>query len=61
MYTAKLHDGEVEIMIFAQEYEGEHLVVIDDGPARKTAVFLWIDFNRNDWDFDKSQSKQIVL
>lgn len=40
MYRAKLHDGEVEVMILAQEHEGEHLVVIDDGPARKTAEFL---------------------
>lgn len=40
MYKAKLHDGEVEVMILAQEYEGDHLVVIDDGPARKTADYL---------------------
>jgi predicted nucleic acid-binding protein len=40
MYRAKLHDGEVEVMILAQEYEGEHLVVIDDNAARKTAQFL---------------------
>lgn len=40
MYRAKLHDGEVEVMILAQEHEGEHLVVIDDNAARKTAQFL---------------------
>ena len=40
MYKAKLHDGEVEVMILAQEFNGEHLVVIDDGPARKTAEYL---------------------
>ena len=40
MYKAKLHDGEVEVMILAQEYDGEHLVIIDDGPARKTAEYL---------------------
>jgi len=40
MYKAKLHDGEVEVMILAQQHEGEHLVVIDDGPARKTADYL---------------------
>ena len=40
MYKAKLHDGEVEVMILAQEYEGEHLVVIDDGASRKTAEYL---------------------
>ena len=40
MYRAKLHDGEVEVMILAQEHEGEHLVIIDDNAARKTAQFL---------------------
>ena len=40
MYRAKLHDGEVEVMILAQEHEGEHLVVIDDNAARTTAQFL---------------------
>ena len=40
MYKAKLHDGEVEVMIMAQECECEHLVIIDDGAARKTADYL---------------------
>lgn len=40
MYKAKLHDGEVEVMILAQEHQGEHLVVIDDGAARRTAEYL---------------------
>lgn len=40
MYKAKLHDGEVEVMILAQECEDEHLVVIDDGAARRTAEYL---------------------
>ena len=40
MYKAKLHDGEVEVMILAQEHVGEHLVIIDDGAARKTAEYL---------------------
>ena len=40
MYKAKLHDGEVEVMILAQESEMDHLVIIDDSAARKTAEFL---------------------
>ena len=40
MYKAKLHDGEVEVMILAQECEGEHLVIIDDSAARRTADYL---------------------
>lgn len=39
MYKARLHDGEVEVMILAQE-ENADLVVIDDLPARKTAQYL---------------------
>ena len=43
MYKAKLHDGEVEVMILAQEHAGDHLVVIDDYAARKTAEFLGLN------------------
>ena len=39
MYKAKLHDGEVEVMLLAQEIEAD-AVVIDDGAARKTAEYL---------------------
>lgn len=39
MYKAKLHDGEVEVMLLAQEI-GADAVVIDDGAARKTAEYL---------------------
>ena len=39
MYKAKLHAGEVEVMILAQEIDAD-LVIIDDGPARKTAEYL---------------------
>ena len=39
MYSAKLHAGEVEVMILAQKMT-DHLVVIDDRAARKTAEFL---------------------
>ena len=40
MYKAKLHDGEVEVMILAQENEKAELVVIDDNAAKKTAKYL---------------------
>lgn len=39
MYKAKLHDGEVEVMILAQELKAD-LVLIDDNAARKTAIYL---------------------
>ncbi len=42
MYKAKLHDGEVEVMMLAQELHAD-LVVIDDGPARKTAEYLGLN------------------
>ena len=40
MYKARLHDGEVEVMILAQEIGGDVLTVIDDNAARKTARYL---------------------
>ncbi len=39
MYKAKLHAGEVEVMILAQE-KGADLVIIDDDAAKKTARYL---------------------
>ena len=39
MYKAKLHDGEVEVMILAQEQNAD-LVILDDNAAKKTAKYL---------------------
>lgn len=39
MYKAKLHAGEVEVMILAQEQKAD-LVIIDDNAAKKTAKYL---------------------
>lgn len=40
MYQAKLHAGEVEVMILAQEKPPADLVIIDDNAAKKTAKYL---------------------
>ena len=40
MYEAKLRDGEVEVMILAQENPKADLVIIDDNSAKKTAKYL---------------------
>lgn len=40
MYRAKLHDGEVEVMILAQEGRWADLLIIDDNAAKKTAKYL---------------------
>lgn len=40
MYEAKLHDGEVEVMILAQEEPKADLIILDDNSAKKTAKFL---------------------
>lgn len=40
MYQAKLHDGEVEVMILAKEDPQNTTVIIDDNTAKKTAKFL---------------------
>ncbi len=39
MYKAKLHAGEVEVMILAQEKRAD-LVILDDSAAKKTASYL---------------------
>ena len=43
MYQAKLHDGEVEVMILAQENQNNDTVIIDDNAAKKTAKFLGLN------------------
>ncbi len=40
MYKSRLHEGEVEVMILAQESKKVDLVVIDDNAAKKTAKYL---------------------
>lgn len=40
MYQAKLHAGEVEVMILAQQNPKADLVILDDNTAKKTAKFL---------------------
>ncbi len=40
MYQAKLHDGEVEVMILAQQKPPADLVILDDSAAKRTAKFL---------------------
>lgn len=40
MYKAKLHAGEVEVMILAQQKPQADLVVIDDYAAKKAAKYL---------------------
>jgi len=60
MYKAKLHDGEVEVMILAQEYEGDHLVIIDDGPARRTADYLGLTLTGTIGVLIKAKEKGLI-
>ncbi len=39
MYRAKLHEGEVEVMILACEINAD-LIILDDNAAKKTAKYL---------------------
>ena len=60
MYSAKLHDGEVEVMILAEEYGAEHLVVIDDNSARKTAEFLGLNLTGTIGILIKAKRKGLI-
>ena len=42
MYNAKLHAGEVEVMILAQEKNAD-IVIIDDNAAKTTAKYLGLN------------------
>jgi predicted nucleic acid-binding protein len=42
MFSARLHAGEVDVMILAQE-AGAGLVLMDDNAAKKTAKFMGLN------------------
>ena len=60
MYSAKLHAGEVEVMMLAQQSGGEHLVVIDDAAARRTALFLGLTLTGTIGVLIKAREKGLV-
>lgn len=39
LFSARLHAGEVEVLMLAQEYDAD-LLIIDDNAAKKTAKYL---------------------
>ena len=39
MFSARLHAGEIEVLMLAQEY-GADLLILDDNAAKKTAKYL---------------------
>lgn len=45
MYKAKLHAGEVDVMILAQADPKADLVIIDDNAAKKNSKISWINSN----------------
>ena len=59
MYKAKLHAGEVEVMILAQEQKAD-LVIIDDNAAKKTAKYLGLTVTGTLGVLLKAKSRGIV-
>ncbi len=59
MYKAKLHAGEVEVMILAQEQKAD-LVIIDDNAAKKTAKYLGLTVTGTLGVLLKAKNKGIV-
>ena len=59
MYKAKLHAGEVEVMILAQEQKAD-MVIIDDNAAKKTAKYLGLTVTGTLGVLLKAKSRGIV-
>lgn len=59
MYKAKLHAGEVEVMILAQEQKAD-LVIIDDNAAKKAAKYLGLTVTGTLGVLLRAKSKGIV-
>lgn len=60
MYQAKLHDGEVEVMILAREISAD-LLIIDDQAAKKTAKFLGFQVTGTLGVLLKAKSQKIIM
>ena len=61
MYRAKLHSGEVETMILAQQKSFQaDLVILDDLAARKTAQYLGLNVTGTMGVLIKAKQKGIV-
>lgn len=61
MYQAKLHDGEVEVMILAQEGVRADLVILDDNAAKKTAKYLGLTVTGTFGKVNKEQEKNYCI
>ena len=60
LYRAKLHAGEVEVMILAQQNPKADLVILDDMSARKTAEFLGLPLSGTIGVLIKAKQKDII-
>lgn len=60
MYKAKLHDGEVEVMILAQGDRRADLLIIDDNAAKKTAKYLGLTVTGTIGVLLKAKQKGII-
>ena len=61
MYRAKLHAGEIETMILAQQSTlNADLVVLDDKAARKTAKFLGLKVTGTMGILVKAKQEKII-
>lgn len=60
MYRAKLHAGEVEVMIIAQQSPKADLIILDDMAARKTAEFLGLPLSGTIGVLIKAKQKGII-
>ena len=59
IYQAKLHDGEVEVMMLAKEISAD-LLIIDDNAAKKTAKFLGFTVTGTLGILLKAKSEEII-
>lgn len=60
IYQAKLHDGEVEVMMLAKEISAD-LLIIDDNAAKKTAKFLEFKVTGTLGILLKAKSEKIIF
>ena len=59
MFKARLHDGEVEVMVLAKELKAD-VVIIDDYAARKTAEYIGLNLTGTIGILIKAKRKGLI-
>lgn len=59
IFSSKLHAGEIEVLILAQNLQAD-LIIVDDKPARKAATFLGFEITGTVGVLVKAKKRELI-